>query len=70
MLVQASPDASGKMTQQQRRDSFCGKISVRNNLRQFGIPFSLTAEHTEALDSDLFLADLKRFAASAVSSRA
>jgi L-fucose isomerase-like protein len=63
VLVQASPDASGKMTQQQRRDSFCGKISVCNNLRQFGIPFSLTAEHTEALDSDLFLADLKRFAA-------
>ncbi len=63
VLVQATPDASGKMTQQQRRDSFCGKISVCNNLRQFGIPFSLTAEHTEALDSDLFLADLKRFAA-------
>ena len=53
-LVQASPDAPGKMTQQQRRDSFCGKISVCNNLRQFGIPFSLTAEHTEALDSELF----------------
>ncbi len=63
VLVQASPDATGKMTQQQRRDSFCGKISVCNNLRQFGIPFSLTAEHTEALDSDLFLTDLKRFAA-------
>ena len=63
VLVQASPDASGEMTQQQRRDSFCGKISVCNNLRQFGIPFSLTAEHTEALDSDLFLADLKGFAA-------
>ena len=63
VLVQASPDAAGKMTPQTRRDSFCGKISVCNNLRQFGIPFSLTAEHTEALDSDLFRADLKRFAA-------
>ena len=63
VLVQASPDAAGKMTQQFRRDSFCGKISACNNLRQFGIPFSLTSEHTEALDSDLFRADLARFAA-------
>jgi len=63
VLVQASPDTAGKMTQQFRRDSFCGKISACNNLRQFGIPFSLTSEHTEALDSDLFRADLARFAA-------
>jgi L-fucose isomerase-like protein len=63
VLVQASPDSAGKMGQQFRRDSFCGKISACNNLRQFGIPFSLTTEHTEALDSDLFRADLVRFAA-------
>ncbi len=63
VLVQASPDSTGKLSQQYRRDSFCGKISVCNNLRQFGIPFSLTTEHTEALDSELFQADLKRFSA-------
>lgn len=63
VLVQASPDSAGHMTQQNRRDSFCGKISVCNNLRQFGIPFSLTKSHTVALDSEAFVADLKRFAA-------
>ena len=49
LLVQASPDTADKMTPQFRRDSFCGKISVCNNLHQFGIPFSLTSEHTEAV---------------------
>jgi L-fucose isomerase-like protein len=63
VLVQASPDSAGEMTQQHRRDSFCGKISACNNLRQFGIPFSLTKLHTVALDSDAFAADLKCFAA-------
>ena len=63
VLVQASPDSAGAMTQQYRRDSFCGKISACNNLRQFGISFSLTKLHTVALDSDAFTADLKRFAA-------
>ncbi len=63
VLVQATPDAAGRMTPQTRRDSFCGKLSVCNNLRQFRIPFSLTTEHTAALDSDVFRADLERFAA-------
>ena len=34
-----------------RRDSFCGKMSVCNNLTQYGIPYSLTTQHTEAPDS-------------------
>jgi len=46
VLVQASPDAAENMTAAHRRDSFCGKISVCNNLRQYRIPFSLTALHT------------------------
>ena len=29
-----------------RRDSFCGKMSVCNNMMQYGIPYSLTAQHT------------------------
>jgi len=36
-LVQASPDDPRKMTSSNRRDSFCGKISVCNNLRQYSI---------------------------------
>lgn len=63
VLLQASPDAVGKMGIESRRDSFCGKISAANNLRQFRIPFSLTTEHTEALDSEFFAADLVRFSA-------
>ena len=51
VLVQATPDTAGKMTIQYRRDSFCGKMSACNNLRQYGIPYSLTKLHTESLDS-------------------
>ena len=46
VLVHAFPDAIGSFTVSQRRDSFCGKISVCNNLRQYSIPFSLTDKHT------------------------
>src|SRR3989304_2916912 len=45
VLVQAEPDTADKMTIKDRRDSFCGKISVCNNLRQAGVPFTLTQCH-------------------------
>ena len=61
VLVQATPDTSGKMTIRDRRDSFCGKMSACNNLTQYGIPYSLTALHTVAPDSEAFRADLERF---------
>ena len=63
VLVQASPDSAGDMTVAHRRDSFCGKISVCNNLRQYGIPFSLTARHTVHPESKAFAEDLGCFAA-------
>ena len=63
VLVQASPDELDKLGTRQRRDSFCGKISVCNNLRQYGIPFSLTKTHTVALESEAFANDVLRFAA-------
>jgi L-fucose isomerase-like protein len=63
VLVQATPDTPGRMTIRDRRDSFCGKMSVCNNLTQYGIPYSLTTRHTEAPDSDLFRKDLDWFAA-------
>ena len=62
VLVQATPDDMTKMTVADRRDSFCGKMSVCNNLRQYGIKYSLTAQHTVAPDSAAFLADLRQFA--------
>src|SRR5208282_2593967 len=44
------------------RDSFCGKMSACNNLRQYGIPYSLTSLHTESPDSAEFAKDLEWFA--------
>ena len=45
-----------------RRDSFCGKMSACNNLRQYGIPYSITTLHTESPDSPEFAKDLQWFA--------
>jgi L-fucose isomerase-like protein len=61
VLVQAFPDETGKMTVADRRDSFCGKMSVCNNLRQYGIPFTLTSLHTVAPGSESFRQDLRQF---------
>ena len=48
VLIQATPDDPKKMTIASRRDSFCGKMSACNNLRQYGIPYSITSLHTES----------------------
>src|ERR1700736_391637 len=63
VLIQATPDDPGKMTIAFRRDSFCGKMSACNNLRQYGIPYSITTLHTESPDSPEFVSDLEWFAA-------
>jgi L-fucose isomerase-like protein len=63
VLIQATPDHAGKMGIAFRRDSFCGKMSICNNLKQYGIPYSLTRLHTEAPDSAEFKADLEWFCA-------
>ena len=62
VLVQATPDAPSKMTIAHRRDSFCGKMSACNNLKQYGIPYSLTTLHTVAPNSEEFKKDLAWFA--------
>ena len=63
VLIHAFNDVGGKMTIRDRRDSFCGKMSACNNLRQYGISYSLTRSHTVDPDSAEFEADLKRFSA-------
>ncbi|HHV93595.1 MAG TPA: fucose isomerase [Firmicutes bacterium] len=63
VLVHAFADDVSKMDLAHRRDSFCGKISVCNNLRQYGIPFSLTSKHTLDPEDPAFAEDLKWFAA-------
>ncbi len=63
VLIHAFPDDAGKMTIRDRRDSFCGKMSVCNNLTQYGVPYTLTELHTVAPATAEFRADLSRFAA-------
>src|SRR5450631_1592987 len=63
VLIQATPDDRTKMTIAFRRDSFCGKMSACNNLRQYGIPYSITTLHTESPDSPEFAKDLHWFEA-------
>ncbi len=61
ILVQAYPDDLGSFNIERRRDSFCGKLSVCNNLRQYGYDFSLTSLHTVKPLSDSFKKDLAKF---------
>jgi len=61
VLVQAYPDDPRMMDLANRRDSFCGKMSVCNNLNQYGIDYSLTELHTVSPSSDEFRKDLRRF---------
>jgi len=63
VLIQATPDNPASMSISHRRDSFCGKMSICNNLTQYGIPYSLTTLHTEAPGSAEFASDLAWFAA-------
>ena len=62
VLVQAEPDIQDKMTLADRADSFCGKISVCNNLRQAGIAYTLTKSHTVKVTSPEFTKELDDFA--------
>jgi L-fucose isomerase-like protein len=61
ILIQAYPDDVTAFTLERRRDSFCGKISVCSDLRQYGFAYSLTERHTVPVQSDGFRADLDKF---------
>lgn len=63
VLVQACDDENDKVDLDSRRDAFCGKISVCNNLYQYGIPFTDTTLHTYSVFSDLLAKDINKFAA-------
>ena len=52
ILVQAYPDDL---------NVFCGKISICNNLRQYGYEFNLTSLHTCRPTSELFKKDHAKF---------
>lgn len=63
VLVQGYPDDLDRLDVIRRRDAFCGKISVCNNLRQAGIAYTLTTKHVvHPLDAS-FRTDLRNFIA-------
>jgi len=61
VLIQGYPDDLKQLSPARRRDAFCGKISVCNNLVQAGIRFSLTTRHVSHPASPGFEADLQKF---------
>ncbi|NLG98341.1 MAG: fucose isomerase [Chloroflexi bacterium] len=61
ILVQAYPDDLDQLSVERRRDAFCGKVSVCNNLRQYGYEYTLTELHTVHPCSESFKADLEKF---------
>lgn len=63
VLIQACDDDFDKLDMANRRDAFCGKISLCNNLYQRGIKFTNTSLHTCAINSSELESDLKHFAA-------
>ena len=61
VLLQASDDHLDRLSTAERRDAFCGKISVANNFYQYGLPFTDTTHFSCDLESASFEADLRRF---------
>ena len=62
VLVQACDDDNDKVDVKSRRDAFCGKLSVCNNLYQYGIKFTDTIYHTYSIESKEFTIDIEKFA--------
>ena len=61
VLIQAYPDDLNKLDVARRRDSWCGKISVCNNLYQYGIKYTLTTKHVVLPTDPTFALDLQNF---------
>src|SRR5262245_59276119 len=63
VLIQGYPDDLKKLDVARRRDAYCGKISVCNNLVQAGIKFSVTHRHVVHPSDKSFVEDLNNFIA-------
>lgn len=63
ILIVACADETDKMDMSHRRDAFCGKISLCNNLYQRNIRYTLTQNHTLKTDGEEFSAEVAKFAA-------
>src|SRR5687767_10831221 len=63
VLVQGYPDDLDRLDVARRRDAWCGKISVCNNLYQYGIKYTLTRKHVVHPSDESFVSDLENFVA-------
>lgn len=61
IFIQAYPDDLDKMAPDSRRDSFCGKISIMDVFKQYGIKFTALKPHTVSPASDRFKANMDAF---------
>jgi L-fucose isomerase-like protein len=61
ILIQAYPDEYDKMSPALRRDSFCGKISIMDVFRQYGVKFTALKPHTVKPGSPVFKANIDEF---------
>ncbi|NLA92559.1 MAG: hypothetical protein GX842_03845 [Spirochaetales bacterium] len=61
ILIQAYPDEVGKMDFANRRDAFCGKMSIMRVFGQYKIPFTIDTPHVVHPLNPRFIQQLQEF---------
>lgn len=61
IFIQAYPDEYAQMGPATRRDSFCGKISIMDVFRQYGVKFTALKPHTVRPGTERFAANIAEF---------
>ncbi|MCX6032821.1 MAG: hypothetical protein NT169_26490 [Chloroflexi bacterium] len=61
IFIQGYPDDLDKMAPALRRDAFCGKISIMDVFRQYGVKFTALAPHVVSPSSARFAANVDHF---------
>ncbi len=61
ILIQGYPDEMHLMGPETRRDSYCGKLSVMNVFRQYGIPYTDLSPHVISPSDPRFKENLRIF---------
>lgn len=61
IFIQAYPDEYDRMSPALRRDAFCGKISIMDVFRQYGVKFTTLKPHTVRPGSQRFAENIDTF---------
>ncbi|MBN1681391.1 MAG: hypothetical protein JW966_14005 [Anaerolineae bacterium] len=61
ILLHAYPDDLDKMGPAQRRDAFCGKLSIADVFRQYGVTFTTLKPHVVKPTHNMFKANVDHF---------